>query len=82
MEEDTTVDPGVGHTAGGGALPGFERRWRKPSIITRYFCGGQRVARRSIGVDGEDVLQFLVGDYLGTTRLVLDGKGAKGENGG
>jgi RHS repeat-associated protein len=40
-------------------------------VITKYFYfNGQRVA-----MDGEDGLQYLVGDHLGTTSLVLNANG-------
>ena len=37
-----------------------------------YFFGAQRVAMRSTGVDGEDMLYWLAGDHLGTTSLVMN----------
>ena len=40
-----------------------------------YSFGAQRVAMRSIGVDGVDVLYWLAGDHLGTTSLVLNEAG-------
>jgi RHS repeat-associated protein len=42
------------------------------STLKYYFFGGQRVAMRKDGV-----VQYLLGDHLGTTSLVLDGSGNK-----
>ena len=41
-------------------------------IITKYyFFNGQRIAMREVGEDIEDIVDYLMGDHLGTTSVVI-----------
>jgi RHS repeat-associated protein len=54
-------------------------------VVKRYYFfpstgsgrgGGQRVALRETGLDGQDVVYYLMGDHLSTTSVVLDADGS------